>query len=80
MTAEKEHIEIFQSELIAEKVLRGLTFRLYSNRIFFVTIPRFEKIGMDMFQLGYDFLEENGGANSIMSINSIHFRTSILKL
>lgn len=61
MTSEKEHIALFQAELIAEKHYNNVHFRLYSNRIFHVSIPPLEKINEDIIQQGYAFLDENGG-------------------
>ena len=61
MTSKLLDSPISQSELLAEKVIRGVILRLYSNRIFHVTILPFKKIDMSMIQIGYDFIEENGG-------------------
>jgi hypothetical protein len=61
MTANKEHLDLFQSSLIAEKEINGVIFRLYENRVFYVTIPRFEKIGKIIIDQGYAFLDEHGG-------------------
>lgn len=61
MTAEKENTDIFKAELVAEMLAHGVTFRIYSNRIFHVSIPRMHKIGQDVIDSGYAFLEENGG-------------------
>ena len=61
MTSEKEHIELFQAELVAEKTVGNVIFRLFANRIFHVFVPPLEKINMATIQEGYKFLDENGG-------------------
>ena len=61
MTAEKEISNIFNAELVAESKHGKVTFQLYSNRIFYVKIPRFEKIGKEVITAGYQFLDDNGG-------------------
>lgn len=61
MTADKEHIDLFGAELVASKEVDGVLFQLYSNRIFYVRIPRYETVGPKIIQQGYDFLDEHGG-------------------
>ncbi len=61
MTAEKEHLNLFGGQLIAHESVKGVEFHLFDNRIFYVKLPRYEKIGTDVIQLGYDFLDRNGG-------------------
>ena len=61
MTAEKEISIIFRAELLAERKYGEVTFRLFSNDIFYVQIPRFEKIGKDIIEQGYKFLDDQGG-------------------
>lgn len=61
MTSKQQDNSNFLSELIAEKTELGMVLRIYSNRIFYVTIPRYEKIGMHHVKVGYEFLEANGG-------------------
>ncbi|MDX2360763.1 MAG: hypothetical protein QNK23_08145 [Crocinitomicaceae bacterium] len=61
MTTEKENTDIFHATLLSERVVDNVTLRLYSNRIFYVHIPQFEKIGIDMIKAGYQFLDDNGG-------------------
>ncbi len=61
MTTEKENTDIFNAELIAEKVSNGVTFRIYNNRIFHVFIPRFHKISKETIEDGYAFLDQHGG-------------------
>ena len=61
MTAEKEIHLIFRAELIAERKYGEVTFRLFANKIFYVQIPRFEKIGTDIIEAGYRFLNDHGG-------------------
>jgi len=61
MTTEKEHLKLFGSPLVAEEIVNDVHFRLFENRIFYVKLPRYEKIGMDVIQIGYDFLDKHGG-------------------
>lgn len=61
MTAEKEISNIFNAKLLAERKFGKITFQLFSNNIFYVKIPRFEKIGKDVIEQGYSFLDYNGG-------------------
>lgn len=60
MTLDKEDTNIFNATMIAEKVVDGVVFRLYDNRVFHVVIPKMKKIGRKTIQDGYDFLDENG--------------------
>jgi hypothetical protein len=50
-----------RSELIAERIEYEVTFRLYSNRLFHVSIPKDMKIGKSVIDSSYQFLEDNGG-------------------
>ena len=61
MTAEKENIHLFGAALIAETTFNNVRFRLYENRIFHVVVPEFHKIGIDIIEYGYGFLDDNGG-------------------
>lgn len=61
MTSEKDNTDLFNAQLIAERDVNGIRFRLYSNRIFHVKVPRYEKIGREIINAGYRFLDENGG-------------------
>lgn len=61
MTAEKEIKKLFNAELVAENRVNNVVFHLYSNRIFHVSVPQLEKIGIDIIQAGYKFLDEQGG-------------------
>ena len=61
MTAEHEDVKVFGAELQAESVVHGVRFRLYSNRIFYVTVPRYYKIEMNIIEEGYSFLDAHGG-------------------
>ena len=72
MTTEKQKTNVFKAELVAEKVEYEVTFRMYSNRIFHVNIPRFHKIGRNIIDAGYAFLDENGGGQfyNIYQFNS----------
>lgn len=60
MTDEKDSLYNFESDLIAEQVEHGVTFRLYKNRIFHVSIPKDMKIGKSVIDSGYRFLDDNG--------------------
>ena len=61
MTTKKEISTIFNGNLLAERKFGEVTFQVYSNKIFYVKIPRFEKIGRDVIDAGYQFLDDNGG-------------------
>lgn len=61
MTTVKENSTLFQAKLIAEKVEFGVRFRLYGNRIFHATVPKYHKITREVVDAGYAFLNENGG-------------------
>lgn len=61
MTTEKEHTNLFKADVVAEHQIDGVFFRLYANRIFHVEIPRFSKIGMNITEEGYRFLDAHGG-------------------
>lgn len=61
MILESDHHTVFSAELVAEKVESGVTFRLFSNRVFHVNVPRFYKISKAIVDSGYAFLDENGG-------------------
>ena len=61
MTTEKEHSNLFNSECIAEHEENGVLYRLYKNRIYHVIIPSFNNVGMEIVEVGYRFLNENGG-------------------
>ena len=61
MTTEKEISIIFKAELLAQSQLGNIMFRLFANDIFYVHVPRFEKIGIDVINFGYAFLDKNGG-------------------
>jgi len=60
MTDEKVSPYNFDSQLVAERVELGVTFRIYENRIFHVSIPKDMKIGKSVIDCGYSFLDENG--------------------
>jgi hypothetical protein len=47
--------------LVAEKDAGSALFRLYSEGVYHVIIKKGERITKDFIQLGYDFLDENGG-------------------
>lgn len=61
MTTEKDTSIIFKAKLLAVSKFGNITFQLFSNDIFYVQVPRFEKIGIEVIQAGYAFLDENGG-------------------
>lgn len=61
MTAEQEDTKVFRAPLVAEELFQGVRFRIYSNRIFHVTVPRYHKIKREVVDAGYAFLDKNGG-------------------
>lgn len=48
MTAEKEISIIFNADVLAERKFGEITFRLFSNRIYYVHVPKYEKIGLNV--------------------------------
>lgn len=61
MTNETATLYNFDSQLVAEHIEHGVTFRLYKNRIFHVYIPKNMKIEKKIIESGYTFLNNNGG-------------------
>jgi len=61
MILKKDNTHFFDASLIAEENNDGVIFRLYDNRIFHVIIPPDTKIGKEITQIGYDFLDKYGG-------------------
>ena len=74
MTTEKENTDIFNADLLVEKIINDVVFRIYSNRIFYVKFPEFKSVGPDIIQQGYTFLDENGGG---LFYNIFHFDSFI---
>ena len=61
MILKKDNPDFFDARLIAEENHDGVLFRLYDNRIFHVIVPPDTKLGTEIIQVGYDFLDKNGG-------------------
>lgn len=61
MINEKDLQYNFESKMIAERIEHDVTFRLYKNRVFYVSIPKDMKIGKAVIESGYKFLNDNGG-------------------
>lgn len=61
MTLESNYIELFQSSIIKERKVHGVTFRAYANRINHVSIPKFTKINMEIIQEGIQFVKDIDG-------------------
>ena len=59
MTAEKEIPIIFNADVLAESQFGEITFRLFSNRIYYVHVPKLQKIGLSVIYVGIQFLEDN---------------------
>jgi hypothetical protein len=70
MTAEKEISIIFNADVLAEHQFGEITFRLFSNGIYYVHVPKFQKIGLSVIYAGIQFLENNGGGKFY---NIFHF-------
>jgi len=70
MTEEIQIPPIFKNEPISKRLVCGITFCLFPNRIFYVSIPKYYKITMDVVDEGYRFLNENGGGKFF---NIFHF-------
>ncbi len=61
MTTNKDITNIFHSPLLAELENNGVIYRLYENRVYHVIVPEFNEVGMELINVGYDFLNKNGG-------------------
>lgn len=61
MTTPSQEVNLFQAELISERVEYGALFQLYSNRIFYAKLPEYEAITPEILDAGYRFLDDNGG-------------------
>ena len=61
MTEEIQIPPIFKNEPISKRLVCGITFCLFPNRIFYVSIPKYYKITMEVVDEGYRFLNENVG-------------------
>lgn len=70
MTAEKEISIIFNADVLAESQFGEITFRLFSNRIYYVHVPKFQKIGLSVIYVGIQFLEDSCGGKFF---NIFHF-------
>lgn len=70
MTAEKEISIIFNATLLAERKFGEITFRLFSNGIYYVHVPKYQNIGLQVIYAGIQFIEDNGGGKFY---NIFHF-------
>lgn len=61
MTSEKQIEGKFEAMLLDEFEYNGVEYKLFSNRIFYVTVPRLRKVQMDVIEEGYKFLNRNEG-------------------
>ena len=61
MTTEEEDLKNFQSKLRASMESDGIKYRLFENRIYHVIVPESYDVDMKMVNIGYKFLNENGG-------------------
>ncbi len=61
MILKKDNTDFFDAALIAEQNNDGVIFRLYDNRIFHVIVPPDTRIGKEITQIGYAFLDKHGG-------------------
>jgi len=61
MTTNKDITNVFHSSVLDELENNGVIYRLYENRIYHVIIPEFNEVGMELIDVGYDFLNKNGG-------------------
>lgn len=61
MTSEKQIKEKISAKLLDEYEFKGIVYRLYENQIFYVSVPRLQKVQMDVIEEGYKFLDRNGG-------------------
>ena len=72
MTAQQENTDIFGVPVIASAKVRKIEFKLYESRIFYVKVPKFEKIDEAVIRAGYEFLDKNGGGEFY---NIYHFES-----
>ena len=61
MTTKEEDLKNFQSEMLAFLENDGIKYRLFKNRIYHVIVPESYDVDMKMVNVGYQFLNENGG-------------------
>jgi hypothetical protein len=61
VTLEKEYIELFKSTVQSERIIDGATARIYDNRIYHLSVPRYKKINMEFVEKGYEFIKSAGG-------------------
>lgn len=60
MTFERDIEEVFRAPLIAKEEAFGATFHLFSNNIFYVVLPSYEKVDGRIVEYGYSFLGKYG--------------------
>ncbi len=70
MTTEKPNTDIFEASVVAITQIRGITMTIYSNRIFYVHVLKYEKIDRAVIDFAYAFLDANGGGKYY---NIFHF-------
>ena len=61
MITEEEDLKNFQSEMLAFLEKDGIQYRLFKNLIYHVIVPESYDVDMKMVEVGYQFLNENGG-------------------
>lgn len=72
MTTERPFIDIFDATVVATTRIGRITMTVYSNRMFHVHIPKFQKIDSSVIDHGYAFLDANGGGKYY---NVYHFES-----
>ena len=58
---EDELKELFGASIVAEKSTDDATFYLFENNIYYVNVKEFTRVTMDLVNVGYEFIRENGG-------------------
>ena len=61
MNVKQDNANLFNSHLLDELEENGVMYRLYENRIYHVVIPSFNEVNMELIEVGYQFLNKNGG-------------------
>ena len=61
MILKKDNNDLFDALLIAEENHDGVIFRLYDNRIYHVIVPPDTKLGKEITERGYAFVNKYGG-------------------
>ena len=53
--------ELFGAKIVAQKITEEATFYLFENNVYFVNVNEFTRVTMDLVNVGYAFIHQNGG-------------------